>query len=86
MTEERNITFGRIVWNGIAIDVSFEPDWLSLGERANGSLVAHLTIRSVEPEKQPLPITETGYRSHFTEPKQIANAGGPVSFVQAWLE
>jgi hypothetical protein len=31
-------------------------------------------------------ITETGYRSHFTSPDTVAAYGGPVAFVEAWLE
>ena len=46
----------------------------------------HLQIESIAPEKAPLPITETGYLSHFMSPLALANAGGPVAFVTAWIE
>jgi hypothetical protein len=46
----------------------------------------HLQIESIAPEKAPLPITETGYLSHFISPLALANAGGPVAFVTAWIE
>lgn len=32
-----------------------------------------------------LPITETGYRSHFLTPQEVERAGGPVALVVAWL-
>ena len=38
------------------------------------------------PKKAPLPITETGYRSQFVSPLELANDGGPVVFVTAWLD
>ena len=46
----------------------------------------HLQIESIDPEKAPLPITGTGYLSHFISPIALANAGGPVAFVTAWIE
>jgi hypothetical protein len=33
-----------------------------------------------------LPMTETGYRSHFCAPADINAEGGPAEFVLAWLE
>ena len=33
-----------------------------------------------------MPITETGYRSHFLPALELINAGGPVTFVTAWLD
>jgi hypothetical protein len=37
------------------------------------------------PTDVPLPITETGYRSHFIAASAIAAAGGPVDYVDVWL-
>jgi hypothetical protein len=38
------------------------------------------------PKKAALPITETGYRSQFLPALELINAGGPVTFVTAWLD
>ncbi len=46
----------------------------------------HLQIESIAPEKAPLPITGTGYLSHFISPIALADAGGAISFVTAWIE
>jgi hypothetical protein len=46
----------------------------------------HLQIESINPEKAPLPITGTGYLSHFISPIALADAGGAVAFVTAWIE
>jgi hypothetical protein len=48
--------------------------------------MGHLQVESITPEKAPLPITETGYRSHFTTPQTVAALGGLVAFVLAWLD
>lgn len=46
-----------LLWQGIKIEVSYTPDW--------GLDVSHLEVRSLSPARAKLPITETGYRSHF---------------------
>jgi hypothetical protein len=80
----RNIETFRIDWNGIAIEIRWEPNWLNLV--SSGYDTAHIEIESIAPERAHLPITETGYRSHFTSPDTVAAYGGPVAFVEAWLE
>ena len=51
-------------------------------------LIAWLAIGRlvVEPLKAPLPVTETGYRSHFVDSGVVESFGGPAAFVQAWLD
>jgi len=83
MNRKRHIIVETIDWQGIALSVSYEPKWLST-ERAHP--VAHLQVSVVGPECVPLPITETGYRSHFLSPEEIAEAGGAVEYVRAWLD
>ena len=46
----------------------------------------HVEVESIKPRKAPLPITSTGYLSHFIPALQLINAGGPVVFVTAWIE
>jgi hypothetical protein len=75
----RRMEIHRFEWGGILLEVSYEPQWLSDGD------IAHLEVRSISPERAPLPITETGYRSHFTTASAIEAAGGPVAFVDVWL-
>lgn len=62
----------------IKIRVAHARDYLASG-------TDHLEIEAVAPVKAALPITETGYRSHFLPPLELINAGGPVTFVTAWL-
>ena len=71
----------KATWRGIALRIRFQPQFLS------GALeTAHLEVWSVAPEKEPLPITETGYRSHFVRRQNIEDLGGPVAYVLGWLE
>lgn len=45
----------------------------------------HIEVES-KVKKQPHPLSETGYRSIFTDPLTLINAGGPVSFVNAEMQ
>lgn len=69
----------RFTWQGIEIEVTYTPrKW---------SIIAHLAIRSTKPEGAPLPITSTGYLSHFHQPGTIESHGGDVvAQVAAWLD
>lgn len=71
-------------WRGIAISVRYAANWLNMA--AKGYDTAHIEVESLDPERAPLPITETGYRSHFTSAETVAAYGGPVAFVTTWLE
>lgn len=63
-------------WQGIAITIRHTP------QRFAG--YDHLEI--VSQDKQRLPITETGYRSHFLLPEELAEFGDPCGYVIAWLD
>jgi hypothetical protein len=62
-------------WRGKEIEIGYQPRSFA------GS--AHLQIRTKH--CQPLPITETGYRSHFTSAADVEHLGGPAAYVEAWL-
>ena len=69
----------RFTWQGIEIEAVYEP--VSYGG------MAHLTVQSITPEDAPLPITTTGYRSHFHPAGTIeAHGGDVVAQVVAWLD
>lgn len=69
----------RFAWRGIEIEVTYTPrKW---------TVIDHLEIRSVRPERAPLPITNTGFCSHFMQPGTIeAHGGDVVAQVTAWLD
>lgn len=62
----------------VRIRITHARDYLATGND-------HIEVESIAPKKAPLPITETGYRSHFLSPLDLINAGGPVTFVEAWI-
>lgn len=84
-TSTRHYEHHETVWNGVKISISYEPRWLNLADDY-GLDTAHLEIEAIAPERAPLPITETGYRSHFTTAHAVAAMGGPVALVRTWLD
>lgn len=75
-----------LVWNGRTIEVRYEPDWCGLSELGPGRQLTHLEIQTVEPAMAPLPVTETGYRSHFVPLGDVEEVGGPAAYVRRWLD
>jgi hypothetical protein len=65
----------RLDWQGREIEVAYQPH--------SFAGCAHLQIRVRH--GRPVPITETGYRSHFTSRGDVEQLGGPVAYVETWL-
>ena len=63
-------TAHRFTWQSIEIEVIYTQRRLSV--------IDHLSNRSINPERAPLPITSTGYRSHFMQLATIDAYGGDV--------
>ena len=76
MTTDANTEIHRITWHGRKIEIRYQP--------RSFAGCAHLEIKCRT--ARPLPITGTGYRSHFTAREDIEQEGGPVAFVEAWLD
>lgn len=72
----------RATWRGIALTIRHCPQW----QRIHCGAVQHVEVES--DGHVPLPITETGYRSHFMIGDQALTAYGddPVAFALAWLD
>lgn len=69
----------RLIWQDIEIEVTYKP--------LEFDMIAWLEIKSVSPKAASLPITETGYLSHYHHPGHIEAQGGDVgAFVMAWLD
>ncbi len=45
----------------------------------------HIEIHVIAPKKAVIPLTDTGYRSHFIDCEQLREAGGVRRFVEQWL-
>ena len=79
VTKEDLFEVHTFVWQDIEIEFKYWPlKW---------DVISHLEIRSVSPEKEPLPITETGYKSHFFQPDSVEFVNGSiVETVIQWLD
>ena len=67
----------RLEWEGVTVYLKWEP-------YAYSGIISHLQIQS--DNRVPIPVTETGYRSHFCHKAEIEELGGPVAYVRKWLE
>jgi hypothetical protein len=85
MDEERLIETASIDWEGFTVAIAYEADWLNIGA-GGGRKMAHLTLQVTAPADGILPVTETGYRSHFLPFGIVEEAGGPSAFARAWLD
>lgn len=74
--EEKSAETYSITWRGIAMTVTFTPKRFGLTD--------HIEIKTQN--RRTLPVTETGYRSHFMEEGTIAAHGGALAFITAWLD
>ena len=79
VTKEDIYEVHTFVWQEIEIELKYWPlKW---------TVISHLEIRSISPEKEPLPITETGYKSHFFQPDSVEFVNGSiVETVIQWLD
>lgn len=66
----------RLFWDGIGLTIRHT--------RRRWTVIDHLEIEA--DNRQPLPITETGYRSHFLDPGIIDSCGGALALVSQWLD
>ena len=73
-------------WQGIDIELTYCPSWSKAYYNTYGDALAHLECRAIYPHKARLPITETGYRSHFVAACHVEAEGGPVAYLTAWLD
>lgn len=64
-----------IIWQGREIQITYIPNWCA-------SIAQHLELRSI----RPLPVTETGYRSHFLPAGEEMSQEALQQFVRDWLD
>lgn len=65
-----------ITWHAIELTVEHTPNWAADFD--------HIQVASKD--RVALPITETGYKSHFLPSDQITDYGDAVDYVLAWLD
>ncbi len=64
-----------IKWEGIDIAISHTINAFNTGFH-------HIELRA----EDPIPVTETGYRSHFLQPEAFDLFDGVEDFVRQWLD
>ena len=64
-----------LVWTDRTLFVSYRADWFNTGH-------CHIELRSDER----LPVTETGYKSHFMSAAGFDSVADVEVFVLAWLD
>lgn len=74
-----------LIWQSFKIEIRYDPDPFNIASYT-GEAISHIEIRAIMPENAALPITETGYRSHFTPKGNIDEYDSAVEFVKAWLD
>lgn len=65
-----------ITWRGIQVEIIFTPEKFGV--------IEHIELHAEN--RLPLPVTETGYRSHFIPIGSVAQEGGAVAYVIGWLD
>ena len=63
MIDSNPYEFSFITWQGIELEIRFARDWL--GSSKTAYPMAHIEVEAISPKLTALPITETGYRSHY---------------------
>ena len=76
---KRKTTTHAFVWRSIMIEIHHTRDYLYPG-------TDHIELHVKKPKAAVLPITDTGYRSEFVDAEELATIGGPVLYVQQWLD
>ncbi|MHA6266343.1 hypothetical protein ACXYMP_05700 [Aliiroseovarius sp. CAU 1755] len=74
-------------WRGMLIEVRYCRSWTKLHSGQPDEFhMAHIEIESIEPARAMLPITETGYRSHFVPEQEVIEGGGALAYVEQALD
>lgn len=66
-------------WEHVRYRVRHTPDYIIKGTN-------HIEVVVISPKKEPLPITETGYLSHFVTDGSCPGIDDAITFVTAWIE
>ena len=72
-------TIEKFTWRSVKMTATHTPNYLSDGW-------SHIELRVVTKDAPPIPITTTGYLSHFLDEEELKAAGGPAAFFLAWIE
>ena len=77
--QKRAITNYHLNWRSFRLLIRYQANYLWPG-------TDHIEVYVVHPKHAVIPITETGYRSHFIDQEELSLAGGAVNFITDWLD
>jgi hypothetical protein len=69
-------------WQNIEIKITYHPCWAKIPD----GVISHLDIESIRPAKARLPITDTGYLSHFFPADSIEADCDIMELLRIWLD
>jgi len=76
----------RITWQDIEIDIRHTLSCSPAFEETYGFSMDRLEVIAITPDRAPLPITETGYRSIFVPNHDIEAFGGVEKYILTALD
>ncbi|HQW94267.1 MAG TPA: hypothetical protein PLU58_00610 [Saprospiraceae bacterium] len=71
----------RFMWNNREVFIKYKPKTFDAYERIYGTPLSHIAIEC----EQPLPISDTGFKSYYIANSALLEYGGPLEFVKDWL-
>lgn len=75
-----------LIWNGIHIHVIHTANVSAAYHEIYGYCLSRLEVEAISPARASLPITKTGYLSHYIRTDSIDHYDGPVAYVRLWLD
>jgi hypothetical protein len=72
-------TSATFTWRHLKLRATHSPNAINPGW-------SHIELHVLAPKGSPCPITTTGYLSHILDADELAKAGGPIAFFNAWLD
>lgn len=73
-----------LIWREVAITVRYCDDWSRGHYQIHGSKMTHTEI--IRDDGKQLPITDSGYRSHFMDITHLDKYNGILDYVTRWLD
>lgn len=71
-----------INWHGIDIEIIYTESYSTSYLEVYGYPLTHIELKA----EQPLPVTETGYRSLFIPAPNLSDFKTPEAFITDWLD
>jgi len=71
----------QILWNGVKVNITYKPNYFGNFSNSANQLI-HIDVNA----DQPIPITETGYKSIFLYKEEVESHGGAKDYIESLLD